>query len=262
MMPDVSAPDVVWVYALARDLRPEHFEGVIGVAGERVRLVNGSRLSAVAGTVNAHDFDEERLAERLNDLNGLAAMARTHHSVVDAAARIGPVVPTRLATVYRGDEAVQAMLQERHDDIAAALDRVAGCEEWGVKAFASDTTPPRESPQARSGEPGAGLAYLRRKQAANSAAERDRQTTYASAEALHAELASGSFAAHRHPAQPAELTRDRRPMVLNGAYLVKRGSPFPAAVAARAEGHPDLVVELTGAWPPYSFVAIEKGEGT
>jgi hypothetical protein len=47
-------------------------------------------------------------------------------------------------------------------------------------------------------------------------------------------------------------------MVLNGAYLVDedRGEEFAAAVAALRV--PEVDVELTGPWAPYSFTILER----
>jgi hypothetical protein len=45
-------------------------------------------------------------------------------------------------------------------------------------------------------------------------------------------------------------------MILNAAYLVDNAqmSRFTAGVESLAGEHPGLRVELTGPWPPYSFV--------
>ena len=44
-------------------------------------------------------------------------------------------------------------------------------------------------------------------------------------------------------------------MLLNAAYLLDAadGVSFTAAVAGQATAHPELRIELTGPWPPYSF---------
>ena len=49
-------------------------------------------------------------------------------------------------------------------------------------------------------------------------------------------------------------------MVANDAYLVEVGDAeaFARAVASMADAHPELSVELTGPWPPYSFAVIEE----
>src|SRR5262249_2577464 len=50
-------------------------------------------------------------------------------------------------------------------------------------------------------------------------------------------------------------------MVLNASYLLddQRADDFAAAVAALAEQHPGVRLELTGPWPPYSFAGPEEG---
>lgn len=51
-------------------------------------------------------------------------------------------------------------------------------------------------------------------------------------------------------------------MVLNAAYLVDddRGGQFAQAVAALDAGEPQLQLELTGPWPPYSFAVPDAGD--
>jgi len=50
-------------------------------------------------------------------------------------------------------------------------------------------------------------------------------------------------------------------MVLNVAYLLDdtRADDFAAAVAALADQHPGVRLELTGPWPPYSFAGTQEG---
>jgi hypothetical protein len=68
-------------------------------------------------------------------------------------------------------------------------------------------------------------------------------------------------ARRHHRAQDAQLSGRDDWMVLNGAYLVddERGEEFAAAVAALRE--PELDVQLTGPWAPYSFTITEPGAG-
>ena len=78
--------------------------------------------------------------------------------------------------------------------------------------------------------------------------------------AVHASLGERAADARLHPPQSAQLSGARLPMLLNAAYLVAsdEGAGFTAAVAAEATAHPDLRIELTGPWPPYSFAGDEQ----
>jgi Gas vesicle synthesis protein GvpL/GvpF len=79
---------------------------------------------------------------------------------------------------------------------------------------------------------------------------------------VHAGLAGNAAAALLRPPQSPQLTGVRQPMLLNAAYLLDAGAgrDFTAAVAAAATTHPELRIELTGPWPPYSF-ASESDDG-
>ncbi|MFI1523155.1 GvpL/GvpF family gas vesicle protein [Kitasatospora cineracea] len=100
-------------------------------------------------------------------------------------------------------------------------------------------------------------------------AVRDRDTrdlADAAARARQVHLALTGLADHstEHPPQPPEATGVRDPMLLNGAYLVHRSreAGFARAVRDLREQHaPVLRLELTGPWPPYSFVDLPTGDG-
>lgn len=48
-------------------------------------------------------------------------------------------------------------------------------------------------------------------------------------------------------------------LVLNGTYLVDAGAgEFSAAVAELDRAVPDIRLELTGPWPPYSFAGVDR----
>ncbi|SCL40246.1 Gas vesicle synthesis protein GvpL/GvpF [Micromonospora pallida] len=116
------------------------------------------------------------------------------------------------------------------------------------------------APSAAGGT-GAGAAYLRRRRAQLQARETGQQVAAQSAAAVHEELAGHAAEARRHAPQDQRLSGDSRPMVLNGAYLVPldRLAGFRTTVAALAARHPTLRLELTGPWPPYSFIAGQPG---
>ena len=227
----------VWTYAITEDGHLSGPDGEVdlswltGVGETKVRTATSCGLTVLVSDVSLADFGEAALRENLENLDWLDEVAREHHYVIDAAARLFPLLPVRLATVYSGDDALRAALAERGAQLLEALRRVGGRVEWGVKAYAAP-----ESTAAAAPEPTA---------AAVSAAQ-----------AVHAELTVKANATRFHPAPSGQLSRARQPMLLNAAYLLDAagGVSFTAAVAGQATAHPELRIELTGPWPPYSFV--------
>ena len=300
----------VWAYAITEDGHLSGPDGAVdlswltGVGEAKVRTTTSGGLTALVSDVSLAEFGEAALREHLEDLDWLDEVAREHHYVIDAAARLFPLLPVRLATVYSGDAAVAAALAERGGQLRDALHRVGGRVEWGVKAYAAANEPAgpgedaaedpamAERSPAGSGtgasagqdagrtagagqdsgpggdgreprtEGGVGLAYLRRRRAQLTAARESKTTAVAGVQAVHTELIAKAIDARLHPPQSAQLSGVRQPMLLNAAYLLDAADSvtFTAAVAGQATAHPELRVELTGPWPPYSFAGEGDGE--
>jgi hypothetical protein len=252
----------VWVYAVADTMSAGWFFGVDGVGGGRVRTTRGAGLTAAVTTVTLADFGEEALRGHLEDLDWLESTARTHHHVIETAAGHGPVVPLRLATVYRSASSVAAMMAARREELTAALSRVSGRTEWGVKAYAADV-PGRDRPAETSPDDSAarpGVAYLRQRRRQLDAGDQAKRAAVASAERIHAELGRLAAAADLRAPQDPQLSGQRERMILNGAYLVddERSAAFIAAVQHVADQHDPVRIELTGPWPPYSFALPDE----
>jgi hypothetical protein len=269
----------VWTYAITEDGHLSGPDGqvdlswITGVGEAKVRTITCSGLTVLVSDVSLAEFGEAALRENLEDLDWLDEVARGHHYVIDAAARLFPLLPTRLATVYSGDAVVCAALANRHDQLRDVLRRVGGRVEWGVKAYAAPepdaSAEPDKAERAavagnRVGEgagrdagpgSGAGLTYLKRRRAQLSADREAKVGAVHAAQAIHADLTARATDTRLHPPQSAQLSGVRLPMLLNAAYLLDAadGATFTAAVAGQATAHPELRVELTGPWPPYSF---------
>jgi hypothetical protein len=236
-----------------------------GVGGGPVRAIAGAGLTAVAENVGLGEFGADALRSNLEDMAWLEATARAHHRVIGAVAQQGPLVPMRLATVYESDASLAAMLADRGADFHAALARISGREEWGVKAYTARRSEPAASEDG-AGSPGtgtgAGAAYLQRRRDHLAAQKDARRDVLACAEAVHHELSRYAVGTRLHPLQSPQLTGTKEPMILNAAYLLdeSRGEDFAAVVTALGERSPGVRLELTGPWPPYSFAGIEEKE--
>ena len=253
--PPLDAP-AIWVYGLADGGSGTALPGLAGVAGAPVRPVDAGGLTALVSNVTLGEFGEEALRRNLEDLAWLEAVARAHHGVIDAAARLGTLLPMRLATVYSSEEAMVASLTAHAAEFRAGLDRLRSRTEWGVKAYVVPAAPPARRPEAGDDS---GLAYLRRRRDALSASRDSAHAAAESARAVHAELERHAVDSRLHPPQSAQLSGRAEPMVLNAAYLLDddRAAGFASAVRALGDRHPRLRLELTGPWPPYSFAAEE-----
>jgi hypothetical protein len=243
--------ELLWLYGVTEGTVPDRH----GVDGLPVEAIRRGPLTVLFSRVPAARFDEAALRSGLEDMSRLEALARGHEHVLDGALDGGPVVPFRLCTLYERDEGIEAMLEERHDELLAELDRVRGKAEWSVKVLH------RPAERVGAAEPAtSGTDYLARRR-------RAREDTAAAAEVVNA-AATVVHEALRGLAEDAAVVRpqDRRlsglegEMVLNGAYLVAddRSAGFRATLedlAARHEPY-DLHFTLSGPWPAHHFTGV------
>lgn len=243
----------VWLYAIVvRDGADERVRGLRGVADEPVRAVEGGDLAAVVGTVPLADFGQDALRRNLEDLDWLAAKAWAHDAVITAVARSGPVIPVRMTTVYLTHDRVGDLLTGRRAEFHAALARVTGRVELGVRACAdTKALVPQEDPVTER----SGTAYLLRRKRALEHRELAHGAAAAAAERIHTLLLRCATDGKRKPVADNRLSERARWTVLNGTYLVDdvRVAEFRALVDELARDTAGIELEITGPWPPYSF---------
>ncbi len=244
----------VWAYAVFQAERPaERVAGLRGVADEPVRAVVADDLAAAVGTVGLSEYGQGALRRNLEDLDWLGRKARAHDSVISAIARFGPVIPVRLATLYLDDERVEALLRTRHSAFDAALRRLSGRQELGVKAYADPdalTATDEGSKRQQSG-----TAYLLRRRWELESKEEAYRVAAEEAARIHETLMRCAVDGIRKPAVDKSLSGTNAWTVLNGTYLVEDGMVelFRETVATLDRATARITLEITGPWPPYSF---------
>src|SRR5262245_56951498 len=138
--------------------------------GTPFALVTSGDLAAVVSEVHVSEEDDVlQLAEKL----------LRHERAAEYLAANAVVVPFRFGVMYSGPDPVRAMLEDRESQILRSLERLKGCEEWGVNVdidrpiFAEAAKLNAADAEDRSTEPG--RAYLRRKKLERSQADESKR---------------------------------------------------------------------------------------
>lgn len=177
--------------------------------------------------------------------------ALRHHAILQAYATVTDVAPARFGAVLADHTAVRTALARDAAGHVAALTRIAGCIEYGLRVTA---LPGR---QILAPEPADGRGYLRSRLAARQsreAAQHQRADAIAAVqEAARCHARAVRTLPARHDLHPARL--------LDLAVLVGRDAAGPLATATGALADrlagSGLTLVLTGPWPAYSFAASE-----
>jgi Gas vesicle synthesis protein GvpL/GvpF len=219
---------VLYVYAITDSAQPPGHAGLQGVSP---RVIGGRPPFAVVS-------DHEDVSPEPSEADLWA-----HERIVEDLMEHSTVLPMRFGSNVADEAQLEAVLDERRREFEAALERVRGAVELGVRA----RLPAIDMDATVSGhEGGPGRAYLLER------AERQRNAADAVAR-IHEPLASLA----RRSVQTAG-TLD--PGVFKGAYLVDRSrvEAFRARVGKLASEVDGARVVCTGPWPPYSFSSGER----
>ncbi len=237
-------------------IEPEHLVYAFG-AGD---------LQVMVSAVPLADYAVEPLRERVQDLEWLQSRALAHQRVLVTLLDYYTLLPLKFCTIYLGREGLTTLLEANQAGFGAALERLEGAQEWGMKLLLTRSTliawVEQHVPDllklgegvARAGE---GARYMLRKRlerasltAAENQVQQDVQSVY---EQLRLYARMGQC----HPLPPPAEGGHGEELVLNSAYLVAE-SELPAFINRLEQlrvdyGERGLRMELTGPWPPYSF---------
>ena len=249
-----SSTSAIYLYGVSRD----------GVASPRGRRASGSHAERPTGVDGVGRLESlpcagllcwisrvdrgnyaDRLAQNMENLDWLAAASVRHQRVVGTLAAERDVLPARFGTVFLQESSLEADIRARKKTITAALARIAGAEEWGVKVFVeSSSSAPLPVERARTGRD-----YLKQK----AVMLQQRARVIVPPEIGGMQDALSRVALDSVAAKPATAQAG---LVWQGAFLVNRGatSRFHSVLAKFARTMKQARIETSGPWPPYSFV--------
>ncbi len=221
----------------------------------------GSRTWLVVADVPLDTYGERSLDSRLKDVEWVSAVGVAHQVVVDACLRSDAVVPMKLFTIFASDaRAIDAMTRQM-SQLNDAMQRVAGCVEWGVRvtrALEAPAPAPASTVTRRSTstpEGAGGRAFLEAK-AQQRRAIRDAAAALDQDVRALSETLDGMTRDVRYRADDGGASA---PLLLDAAYLVSRDGESRFRSQLRAKARPLLArgcrVTVTCPWPPYSFVS-------
>jgi len=249
-----------------------HGQRLPAEAGGGVEAIVHSSLAALVEPVSAEELSPGTSTAQSELPEWVVRRARRHEAVLAEAARHGAVVPARLYTLFSDARAVRLSLAAHEEKFLAALDRVRGREEWGLKLFCAEGRL-RELQAADSQvrtleaalvEATPGHAYVLRKQRdARLAAVVAARIEEAIGDVIDVlELQSADLQPLRISLPLAAEPPSGVTMVLNLAALVDLAErpAFHSAVKRlarrwRGEG---FTVEVSGPWPPFNFCSGEE----
>jgi hypothetical protein len=201
-------------------------------------------------------FAEAPLAAKLSDLDWVSRAAVAHDAVIESFMRADAVVPMKLFTLFTSDGRALEQVRAGWKRVESVIRRLTRHDEWGVRLVFDDTRAPKEdqTPAASSGR-----GYLLAKRQQHADAAKHSAAMRKTAGGVLKTLRPIAREVRQRAVTTPEESRSR--LLLDAAFLVPRAKAdrFRKSVERRAQtiAPTGYALQVTGPWPPYSFV--EKG---
>lgn len=251
----------IYAYCVVGGAAPALAGAPPGIAGSGApRLLEVAKdLRLVVSDVDAEAFSEDAISEGLRDVDWVSERAMAHESMIAHFLEADALIPMKMFTLFRTEARACAHVVDRETDVRAALERVAGCVELGVRMRIDEDAARRARAAAAiatgAEKPSSGAAFLARKKGLKEAAARSRQDALEAAESAAKQIAR--LARETRVVPPPEGL-GATSLLLEAACLVpraKRRTIEDTVEALRAEvASRGVAIELTGPWAPYHFI--------
>ena len=100
-----------------------------------VECVGNGDVAAVASRVGLDRFDPAKLEQGTASVPWLSEVATKHNQVVCALAKLGPVLPLRLGTLFKSQSSLAAKVAQCSDSVFTFLHNLGDRREWAVKMY-------------------------------------------------------------------------------------------------------------------------------
>jgi hypothetical protein len=239
--------------------------------GEPVQILASGDLAALVRQVPLAEFGAEPLQSHLSDPAWVEARVRGHNQVIAAIHQEQAILPAKFGCVYARAEDLTTALEQMHETLVARLERLEGCDEWGVHVYADLAAIQQrlfgERPAIRrlqqevaSARPG--RAYFLQRKLADEVAAAAEEAANELAQAAYERLIRWAVASQLNPpARPAQDASGESE-ILRAAFLVRRErvDDFVIEVRSFGDGQDGLRCTYSGPWPPYSFAVLTDEE--
>ncbi|HYX53738.1 MAG TPA: GvpL/GvpF family gas vesicle protein [Candidatus Limnocylindrales bacterium] len=243
----VAPAEALYLYGISPAQQAPAKIGRAGIDGAHpIEAMPCGQFLCWVSRVDQAAFSRE-LETNMENLDWLAVHGVRHQEAVGEIARTMTVVPARFGTLFSGAKALEQNVRARKAALTKAFEKIVGADEWGVKVFNA------RQPQATLATPVAasGRDYLQQK------AARIKRRAESGTEDLK-ELADALARVASDSAPSGKVSGGQADLVWQATFLVprKKHAEWNRVLQEFVQRWSSTRrIEVSGPWPPYSFVA-------
>jgi hypothetical protein len=259
--------DLIYVYCMIKNSPQQEGDFLSG----KVEFLSVEPYWVGVKFVSPDEFSEENLKKNLSDLAWIEVKTRDHIRVISGIMRNHTVIPFKFGTIFRSAESLQKFIQEYSSSLAANFHAIQDKEEWAVKIYCDKKVLNRQmselsedvkalEKQILESSPGKAFLLSRKK---NELIEQNiGKLMKINGQKCFEEYKNISHVSRINNLLPREVTEREDDMILNAVFFIDKTKAADfVRIADLQEGKYRSVgfsFEVTGPWPPFSFVSLEE----
>jgi hypothetical protein len=259
--------DLIYVYCLSKSLPALGSE----LKSANLKSIAAGNFYVTMKYVSESDFSEENFRRNLSDILWMETNTRDHVGLISLLMELNTVLPFKFGTIFLTEDSLRKFVSDNSGSLIENFNRIKNKQEWSVKIFC-DRNFLRPQIDELSEEAAAlekeimisspGKAYLmKRKKTDLVENEMDRICKKYGQEYFNA-FNVLSEANSLNNLLPKEFTGREDTMILNAGFLVDRNQAKDFQKTAenirKKHGNFGFSIEMTGPWPPFSFISINE----
>ena len=259
--------DLIYVYCISNS----PFEPAPEMGPKGLKSCMFDNFYVIIKYVSESEFSEENLKKNLSDIQWVETNVREHIRVISMVMETGTVIPFKFGTIYNSNEGLKKFITAYSGSLTENFDNITGKEEWAVKIYCNRKALSNQIDELSEGaaalekqimasSPGKAF-LLQRKKTDLIENEMDR-ICKENGQAYYDEFKNLSESTSFSNLLPKEFTGRDDTMILNAAFLVNKTKVTDFKSTADSLRKKDenfcFIIEVTGPWPPFSFISINE----
>ncbi len=257
---------LIYVYCAA-DYVPEFNQES---ADESLVSFQFGELYAIARYVSPDDFSEDSLKKNFGDLAWIEVQTRDHIRVINLVMESGTVVPFKFGTVFKTEESLESFFDDYRQALTENLASLKGKEEWALKIYCNkqllqdhikQNCKAVKAMEQEILESKPGRAFILKRKSAELIKDETHKQLSNYGQLYFEQIEKLSSQTRINPLLPKEVTDRAEDMILNFACLVEKSHVDvllrKTELLQEEFREAGLMPEVTGPWPPFSFITIK-----
>jgi len=257
---------MIYVYCISnspfRPLRNKDFKGL--------KSLNFGDFCVIVKYVSEKEFSEVNFKKNLSDIQWVELNAREHIRVINMIMESDTVIPFKFGTIYNTKVGLKKFISDYSDSLIENFQNINGKEEWAVKIYCDHIKLAKQidevseeaaalEKQIMASSPGKAFILNRKKtdlivNETNRLCKKYGQEYYDGFKNLSESTILNNLL-------PKEYSGRMDSMILNATFLVSKNkvSDFKSIVdSLKQKINSFMFIEVTGPWPPFSFINIKE----